>query len=82
MLAVQQMTRRIIGCARESDCFAVAESACLKMLAHVANARAQSNEIPQRRKSRWNAAIDAAVESRGWTPVAIAWFSAGSPKAS
>ena len=26
--------------------------------------------------------IDAAVESRGWTPVLIAWFSAGNPNAS
>ncbi len=48
----------------------------------VASSRDQSIEIPHERNWRWKEAIDSAVESRGCTPVLIAWFSAGSPKAS
>jgi hypothetical protein len=48
----------------------------------VPNSRVQSIEIPHWRNWRWKEAIDAAVESRGCTPVLIAWFSAGRPKAS
>ena len=47
----------------------------------MANSRDQSIEMPQSRKSRWKAAIDSAIETRGWTPVLIAWFSAGRPNA-
>ena len=34
------------------------------------------------RNARWNGAMDSAMLSRGCWPVLIAWFSAGSPKAS
>ncbi len=48
----------------------------------MASSRDQSIEIPHEWNWRWKEAIDSAVESRGCTPVLIAWFSAGSPKAS
>jgi hypothetical protein len=48
----------------------------------VANSRDQSIEMPHSRNWRWNCTIEAAVESRGCSPVLIAWFSAGSPNAS
>ncbi len=44
--------------------------------------RDQSIDIPHERNWRWKEAIDGAVDSRGRTPVLMAWFSAGSPKAS
>ena len=44
--------------------------------------RDQSIEIPQRRNCSRNAAIEASVASRGCSPVRIALFSAGRPKAS
>ena len=48
----------------------------------LASSRDQSIEIPHSRNWRWKEAIEAFVETRGWTPVAIAWFSAGRPNAS
>src|SRR5438105_3455243 len=41
MLSVQQMTGRIVSGARETYTLTVAESDCLQMLAHVADARAE-----------------------------------------
>jgi hypothetical protein len=38
--------------------------------------------MPHSRIWRWNCAIEAADESRGCSPVLIAWFSAGRPNAS
>ncbi len=48
----------------------------------VASSRDQSIEIPHERNCCWKEAIDSAVETRGCTPVLIAWFSAGRPNAS
>jgi hypothetical protein len=48
----------------------------------VPSSRVQSIEIPQRLNCSRNASIDFSVASRGFSPVSIALFSAGSPKAS
>ena len=46
------------------------------------NSRVQSIEMPQRMNCSRNDAIDASVAARGCSPVLMALFSAGSPKAS
>ena len=59
-----------------------AENHAIKTGEHPRDSTAKSIEIPHSRNWRWNCAIDAAVESRGCSPVLIAWFSAGRPNAS
>ena len=59
-----------------------AENNAIKTGQHPRTAIAESIEIPHSRNCRWNWAIDFAVESRGCSPVLIAWFSAGRPNAS
>jgi hypothetical protein len=39
-------------------------------------------EIPQERNSRRKVSIEVSVETRGCSPVLMAWFSAGRPNAS
>ena len=59
-----------------------AENHAIKTGEHPRDSTQKSIEMPHARNWRWNASIDACVESRGCTPVLIAWFSAGRPKAS
>ena len=59
-----------------------AENHAIRTGEHPARSTNQSIEMPHERNSRRNSAMDASVERAGCSPVLIAWFSAGSPKAS
>ena len=86
-ILVHHRKKRIpLGAATQATCDALHAAAQLQFAGdqrdEVRRSRDQSIEIPQERNWRWKEAIEAAVESRGWTPVLMAWFSAGRPKAS
>ena len=59
-----------------------AENHAIKTGEHPRESTAKSIEMPHERIPRWKAWIDFSVEARGCSPVLIAWFSAGRPKAS